>query len=165
MEEITGRSWQNGRLWINDPDGVVLEKRDRSGVRNGMYRRAICDLTDDEIEYHKAYIVASGGVVTSGDKLDDLSEKNLDVLRRMMAVAGDAAVYDDDSFEIGRIDRGQKHIICVFNHSDDIKSIAVPLNTRTNVCDFWTDEALGKFEGHITLFDMAPHSARVLALN
>lgn len=165
MEEITGRSWQNGRLWINDPDGVVLEKRDRSGVRNGMYRRAICDLTDDEIEYHKAYIVASGGVVTSGDKLDDLSEKNLDVLRRMMAAAGDAAVYDDDSFEIGRIDRGQKHVICVFNHSDDIKSIAVPLNARAHVCDFWTDEALGKFEGHITLFDMAPHSARVLALN
>ena len=74
--------------------------------------------------------------MTSGDKLDDLSDR-LHVLRRMMAAAGDAAVYDDDLFEIGRMDhRGQKHIICVFNHSDDIKSIAVPLNTRKlNVCD------------------------------
>ena len=79
-----------------------------------MYRRAICDLTDDEIEYHKAYIVASGGVVTSGDKLDDISEKNLDVLRRMMAAAGDAAVYDDDSFEIGSHRPWAKaHYLCV----------------------------------------------------
>lgn len=165
MEELTGRSWQNGRLWINDPDGVVLEKRDRSELRGGVYRRAICELTDAEFEYHKAYIVASGGVVTSGDKLDEMSERNLDVLRRMMAVAGDAAVYDDDTFEVGRIDGEGKHIVCVFNHSDEVKSIAVPLKKAARVSDFWTDAELGEHEGHFTLFDMEPHSARVLRLN
>lgn len=165
MEELTGRSWQNGRLWINDPDGVVLEKRDRSELRGGVYRRAICELTDAEFEYHKAYIVASGGVVTSGDKLDEMSERNLDVLRRMMAVAGDAAVYDDDTFEVGRIDGEGKHIVCVFNHSDEVKSIAVPLKKAARVSDFWTDAEMGEHEGHFTLFDMEPHSARVLRLN
>ena len=160
MEELTGRSWQNGRLWINDPDGVVLEKRDRSEIRGGVYRRGICELTDDEFEYHKAYIVACGGVVTSGDKLDEMSEKNLDVLRRMMAAAGEAAVYDDDSFEVGRIE--SKGLICVFNHSDDVKSIPVPLKKRVSVSDFWTDAPMGEYEGHVTLFDMPPHSARVL---
>ena len=164
MCELTGRSWQNGRLWINDPDGVVLEKRDRSEIRGGVYRRAICELTDAEFEYHKAYIIASGGVVTSGDKLDELSERNLDVLRRMMAVAGDAAVYDDDSFEVGRIDCAGKHIICVFNHSDDVKSIAVSLSAQARIYDLWTDADLGVHKGHFTLFDMLPHSARVLRL-
>ena len=164
MCELTGRSWQNGRIWINDPDGVVLEKRDRSEIRGGVYRRAICELTDAEFEYHKAYIIASGGVVTSGDKLDELSERNLDVLRRMMAVAGDAAVYDDDSFEVGRIDCAGKHIICVFNHSDDVKSIAVSLSAQARIYDFWTDADLGVHKGHFTLFDMLPHSARVLRL-
>ncbi|MGI6182847.1 MAG: glycoside hydrolase family 36 protein [Candidatus Fimadaptatus sp.] len=165
MQELTGRSWQNGRLWINDPDGVVLEKRDRSGIRNGVYRRAICDMTDAEFEYHKAYIVASGGVVTSGDKLDEMSQGNIEVLRRMMEVAGDAAVYDDDTFEIGRIDKGDKHIVCVFNHSDDIRSIAVAMDSGARIRDFWTDADMGWHEGHFTLFDMEPHSARVLKLD
>lgn len=162
MEELTGRSWQNGRLWINDPDGVVLEKRDRSEIRDGVFRRAICELTDAEFEYHKAYIVASGGVVTSGDKLDEMSEANLEVLRRMMAVAGDAAVYDDDTFEIGRIEGKDKRLLCVFNHSDEVKSIAVPLKGRVRLSDFWTGAEMGEHEGHFTLFDMEPHSARVI---
>ncbi len=164
MCELTGRNWQNGRLWLNDPDGVVLEKRDRSELRGGVYRRAICELTDAEFEYHKAYIVASGGVVTSGDRLDELSERNLDVLRRMMAVAGDAAVFDDDSCEVGRIRRGDKRLVCVFNHDDDAKSIAVPLAAPARVFDFWSDADLGAHEDHFTLFDMLPHSARVLRL-
>lgn len=164
MEELMGRSWQNGRLWINDPDGVVLEKRDRSTISDGRYLRRICELDDNEFEYHKAYIVACGGVVTSGDKLDEISDKNIDILRRMMAVAGDAAVYDDDSFEIGRIETNDKNIICIFNHEDDMKSIAVPLKTTVNVYDFWTDKNMGEYEGHITMFDMPPHSARVLRL-
>ncbi|MGI6689683.1 MAG: glycoside hydrolase family 36 protein [Christensenellales bacterium] len=165
MRELTGRSWQNGRLWINDPDGVVLDKRDRSEIKNGKYQNGISQLTDAEFEYHKAYIIASGGVVTSGDLLDTLSDDHLDVLHRMMAVAGDAAVYDDDTFEIGRIIAGDKHIICVFNHADDVKSIAIPLSNPTDIVDFWNDELLGHYADHFTLFNMAPHSARVLKLD
>ena len=60
------RNWQS-RLWINDPDGVVLEKRDMSGYHNGRYRRRISELSDAEFRFHQAYIVACGGVVTSGD--------------------------------------------------------------------------------------------------
>ena len=106
--------------------------------------------------------MASGGVVTSGDKLDEMSEANLEVLRRMMAVAGDAAVYDDDTFEIGRIEGKDKRLLCVFNHSDEVKSIAVPLKGRVRLSDFWTGAEMGEHEGHFTLFDMEPHSARVI---
>lgn len=161
MEELEGRLWQN-RLWILDPDGVVLEKIDRSDMRDGHFRKRNCTLCDAEFEYHKAYIVACGGVITSGDKLDEMSEANLDVLRRMMACTGDPAVFDDDSFEIGRIEQNGKNIICVFNHSDQVKSIAVPLRYKSRLVDFWTDEYIGEYEGHYTLFDMVPHSSRVI---
>ena len=79
-----------------------------------------------------------------------------------MAAAGDEAVFDDDSFEIGRIDKEGKHIICVFNHTEKVKSIAVRLKSKTHLFDFWSDEDLGEHSGHFTLFDIPPHGARVL---
>ena len=131
-------------------------------MRDGHFRKRNCTLCDAEFEYHKAYIIACGGVITSGDKLDEMSETNLDVLRRMMACTGDPAVFDDDSFEVGRIEQNGKNIICVFNHSDQVKSIAVPLRYKSRLADFWTDEYIGEYEGHYTLFDMVPHSGRVI---
>ena len=47
------RNWQNGRLWWNDADALVLTG----------------DLTDDEIRFHATAIYASGGLVLSGDDL------------------------------------------------------------------------------------------------
>ena len=48
------RNWQNGRLWWNDPDAVVLTGG---------------DLTLDEFLFHAASIYACGGMVLSGDDL------------------------------------------------------------------------------------------------
>ena len=47
------RNWQNGRLWWNDPDAVVLTG----------------DLPDNEFRFHATAIFASGGMILSGDDL------------------------------------------------------------------------------------------------
>ena len=51
------RNWQNGRLWWNDPDCVLLTG----------------DLTDNEYQFHATTIYATGGMVLSGDDLTKIS--------------------------------------------------------------------------------------------
>src|SRR4029079_174252 len=61
------RNWQNGRLWWNDPDAVVLTGR----------------LTEDEFQFHATAIFASGGMILSGDDLTKISEHKLAMLRKL----------------------------------------------------------------------------------
>lgn len=157
------RNWQS-RLWINDPDGVVLEKRDMSGYHNGRYRRRISELSDAEFRFHQAYIVACGGVVTSGDLLTELSECNLDILRKMMANTGAAAVFDDTTFTVGRMTRAAGQLICVFNWSDEVRCIEVALDGEYAVSELFTGAELGRHRERLILRDMLPHDARVLLL-
>lgn len=158
------RNWQS-LLWINDPDGVVLDKRDMSGYHNGRYRRRISELSDAEFRFHQAYIIACGGVVTSGDLLTEMSDKNLNILRKMMENTGPAAIFDDTSFTIGRAKRSSGQLICVFNWSDEVKCIEVELDGEYSVRELFSENDLGKHSGRIILRDMLPHDARVLVLN
>ena len=59
------RNWQNGRLWWNDPDAIVL-----SGP-----------LTDEEARFHATAVFATGGMLLSGDDLTVLDEPRLAMLR------------------------------------------------------------------------------------
>src|SRR6476661_6312877 len=55
------RNWQNGRLWWNDPDAVVL-----SG-----------GLPEDEFRFHATAIYATGGMTLSGDDLTSIPADRL----------------------------------------------------------------------------------------
>lgn len=61
------RGWQNGRLWCNDLDVVLL-----SG-----------DLSDDEFLFHAASICASGGMLLAGDDLPRLAPARVEMLRKL----------------------------------------------------------------------------------
>jgi hypothetical protein len=56
-----GRNWQNGRLWWNDPDAVVLTG----------------DLGEEEFRFHATSIYASGGMIPSGDDLTKIGPARL----------------------------------------------------------------------------------------
>ncbi len=69
------RSWMNRKLWINDPDCLLL-----------------CDLGDQrasegEYAFHLGSILASDGIFMSGDDLTAMSKERLDLLHRASAVA------------------------------------------------------------------------------
>lgn len=163
-EQQFWRNWQNGTLWINDPDGVVLEKRDMSSYRHGRYRRRICELSDAEFEFHKAYIIACGGVVTSGDLLTEISERNLDVLRKMMKEAGTAAKFDDTTFTVGRIQKEDHTLICAFNWADEPRDLVIPLDGTYQIRTLFTEKELGIHEGNYTIQNALPHEGFVLVL-
>ncbi|MBO4299059.1 MAG: alpha-galactosidase [Clostridia bacterium] len=161
--QLFWRGWQS-RLWLNDPDGVVLEKRDMSGYRGGRYRRRICELSDAEFRFHRAYIMACGGVVTSGDLLTEISGENIKVLETLMRNVGPAAVFDDDTFTVGRAVRADGELICAFNWSDDVRCIEIPVERPCRATELFSGRDLGAFEKYVMLDDVLPHDGMVIRL-
>lgn len=160
--ELFWRNWQNNTLWYNDPDCIVLEKLDLPSRKDGQIIIRKSTLTDDEFEFHKAFIVASGGMILSGDLIPSLSEENLKVLKKLIPPTGRAACFDDTTFTIGRIHHEDSLVLCIFNWSEEARDIEVPLSGNYKVIDFWSDEELGVFNTKLLLNSMAPHGGRVL---
>lgn len=140
------RNWQNGRLWWNDPDAIVLTG----------------DLPLNEFQFHATVIYASGGMVLSGDDLTKISPDRLAMLRKLLPPDGRAAGFADDTLRVGVVDAADARIVCVFNWEDAPQTIEVPLPRPGRVTDFWSGEDLGRREGRITIKDLPPRSARLL---
>ncbi|HET8782167.1 MAG TPA: glycoside hydrolase family 36 protein [Pyrinomonadaceae bacterium] len=140
------RNWQNGRLWWNDSDAVVLTG----------------DLPDNEFEFHATAIYASGGMILSGDDLTKIGEQKLAMLRKLQPPTGVAARFDDDSFRVGRIDLSRRRqVVSLLNWQDAAQRISFRLARRSQVTDFWSDKSLGTQDGEFGI-DMPARSGRLL---
>jgi alpha-galactosidase len=140
------RNWQNGRLWWNDPDAVVLTG----------------ELSDDEFRFHATAIYASGGMILSGDDLTKISPQRLAMLKRLLPPTGVAASFEDDSMRVGVVKLADARMVALFNWKDEPQTLPVPLPEACNITDYWTGESLGRHEGVFTAKDMPAHSARLL---
>ena len=140
------RNWQNGRLWWNDPDAVVLTG----------------NLSDDEFHFHATAMFASGGMVLSGDDLTAIPQARLAMLRKLLPPTGTAAVFEDDSLRIGHIGIPNRGMICLFNWSDEPQTLTVRLPNKTRIRDYWSGADLGGYEKEFVAKNMPPHSARLL---
>jgi alpha-galactosidase len=139
------RNWQNGRLWWNDPDAVVLAG----------------ELSDAECRVHATAIYASGGMVLSGDDLTAIPPARAAVLRTLLPPTGVAAEFDDETLRVGRMRLPDALMICLFNWDDAERTLTVRLTAPATLTDFWSGESLGRREGAIAV-EMAPRSARLL---
>ncbi len=140
------RNWQNGRLWWNDPDAIVL----------------VGDLPLNEFQFHATVIYASGGMILSGDDLTKITPDRLAMLKKLMPPTGKAAEFADDTLRVGVVNLLDARAICVFNWEDKPQTISVPLARPSRVTDFWSGEDLGRREGSLTITDLPPRSARLL---
>lgn len=138
------RNWQNGRLWWNDPDAVVLTG----------------DLSEEEFQFHATAIYASGGMILSGDDLTRISEQKLAMLRKLQPPTGLAARFDNDSLRVGRMRLPDREMICLFNWDDAIQKVSFRPTRTSTVADFWSGEKLGKKDEY-TIEAMPPHAARL----
>ncbi len=141
------RNWQNGRLWWNDPDAVVLTG----------------PLTEDEIRFHATAVYASGGLILSGDDLSKLSASRFAMLAKLLPPAAHAAAFDDLSLRSGAVDPPGTRMACLFNWDDAPSTITLRFDRPAEISDFWTGQSLGRHQGEFTVRDMPPHSARILA--
>jgi alpha-galactosidase len=145
-QQNLSRAWQNGRLWWNDPDAVVLTG----------------NLSDDEFQLHATVIYASGGMILSGDDLTKIPPRRLAMLEKLLPPTGTAAEFEDESLRVGVVKLPGKLMYCLFNWGDDKQTLAVKLPGAFRVTDFWSGAELGTREGSLQLPDMPPHSARLL---
>ena len=140
------RNWQNGRLWWNDPDAVVLTG----------------DLPEDVFRFHATAIYATGGMILSGDDLTKISAERLVMLRKLQPPTGAAARFNDDSLRVGRIKLPGSEMYCLFNWGESQEKIGFSLSRARNITDFWSGENLGTQRGEFTIEQMPPRSARLL---
>jgi alpha-galactosidase len=140
------RNWQNGRLWWNDPDAVTL-----SG-----------NMPMEEYRFHATAIMASGGMVLSGDDLSTLPPDRLAMLKKLLPPTGIAADFADESLELGTVTLKDRTLICVFNWNDSPAMIPVRLPRRGEVTDLWS----GASYGRPSSLDVAlkPHEGTVLVV-
>ncbi|MGE0130446.1 MAG: glycoside hydrolase family 36 protein [Blastocatellales bacterium] len=140
------RNWQNGRLWWNDPDAIVL----------------VGDLPLNEFQFHATVIYASGGMLLSGDDLTKITPDRLAMLKKLMPPTGKAAEFADDTLRAGVVNLPDARAACVFNWEDKPQTITVPLPRPSRVTDFWNGEDLGEHKGSLAIKDLPPRSARLL---
>lgn len=140
MEESMQRNWQNGRLWWNDPDAVLLTDR-TAGAMQGT-------LTEEEFRFHATSACASGGMMLSGDDLTAIPAARLEMLRKLLPPTGIGAVFDDPStLEVARIRLPSATRIAVFNRGETARIVAVPLGRGYEISEVWTSEKLGDHKG------------------
>jgi alpha-galactosidase len=139
------RNWQNGRLWWNDPDAVVLT-----------------GLPEEEIRFHVTAIHASGGMLLSGDDLSQVDPATLDLLRKLQPPTGVAARFADDSLEVGTIERGDERVVFLLNWSEAPKALSFPLDRSRRVRELWGGEDLGTRAGGAVSLTLPARAGRVL---
>lgn len=140
------RNWQNGRLWWNDPDAIVLTG----------------DLSEEEFRFHATAIYATGGMILSGDDLTKISSEKLAMLRKLQPPTGQAARFLDDSLRVGMIKLRDREFFCLFNWDDAPRKASFGLTQARTVTDFWSGENLGRHSGEFTMDQMPARSARLL---
>lgn len=144
--QTLNRNWQNGRLWWNDPDAVLLTG----------------DLPDQEFQFHATAVYAGGGMVLSGDDLTRISPERLAMLQKLLPPTGIAAEFTDDTMQSGFITLRDRTMVCLFNWDEVPKTISSKLRKSSRITDYWSGQDLGRHEGVFEIKDMPPHSARLL---
>jgi alpha-galactosidase len=139
------RNWQNGRLWWNDPDAVVL----------------VGELSDAECQFHATAIYASGGMILSGDDLTAMPPARAAMLRKLLPPTGVAAEFEDATLRVGTVRLPDARMVCLFNWDDRADTLTVSLPQPATIVDYWSDASLGRSEGRMS-FEMPPRSARLL---
>ena len=141
------RNWQNGHLWWNDPDCIVLTGK----------------LSDDEFSFHASIIFATGGMVLSGDDLTTISAERLAILQKCLPPSGKPASFENDAFEIGTINTTKGKFIVLLNWSNETKSFTVPLPKTVTVSDYLAGKKIGKFHQQLSL-QLNPRAGKILQL-
>lgn len=83
-------------------------------------------------------------------------------MKKLLPPTGKAARFEDDTYTIGRIELGHRHVIFAFNFDDQPKDIEISLDGSYRVYDFWTDEEIGTYTNALKLNNLEPHCAKVL---
>jgi alpha-galactosidase len=140
------RNWQNGRLWWNDSDAVVLDGT----------------LPINEFQFHATAVYASGGMILSGDDLTKMPPDRLAMLRKLLPPTGVAAAFEDESLRAGVVTLKDRRVLCLFNWTDQPQTVSVRFGGRARLRDYWSGEDLGLHERSFAAKDLPGRSAKLI---
>ena len=160
LRNILTRYWSHRRLWLNDPDCLLV--RDQATT-----------LTPDEVRTLATAVALSGGMLLASDDMAALPEARLDILRALLPPYGRSAT-PLDLFESDPPALFQLYVtrpfeawslLGAFNWDGRRRRLRVPLPPGPHhVFDFWTGRYFGVAAGHVDIGLLPPHGCRLLAL-
>jgi alpha-galactosidase len=140
------RNWQNGRLWWNDPDAVVLTG----------------NLPEEEFRFHATAIYATGGMILSGDDLTSLDAERWEMLRKLQPPTAKSARFGDDSLSAGIVELKDRRVACLLNWDDAPKAVSFSLQGPHRLRELWTNEDCGRHDGGQTAMTVPAHGGRLV---
>ncbi len=143
------RSWQNNKLWWNDPDCLLLAGH----------------LPENQYMFHASLLYATGGALLSGDDISMLPDNRLAILKKMISVPGITAAFDSDEFNYGWINTPSKKQLVVLNWEKAAKTFHIPIKRPCTVTNYFTGEKMGSFIREIILKDFAGEDGCVYDIN
>lgn len=146
-EENLHRIWQNGKLWWNDPDCVLLTG----------------DLPENEFMYHASLLFSTGGMILSGDDLTHISGERLSILKKMLPPSGATTTFNN-SLDIGWMSSPAGDFLIVLNKTDQPKSFSIPLARAWKITNYWTGRFAGTRSGRFNTGSLPAHSGVVYSL-
>jgi alpha-galactosidase len=98
----------------------------------------------EEYRFHASAIMASGGLVLSGDDLSTLPADRLAMLKKLLPPTGVAAEFADENLTVGTVKLRDRTLLCVFNWSDEAAKIPVKVARSGEVSDLWSGQSYGR---------------------
>jgi alpha-galactosidase len=157
------RGWQNGRLWWNDPDCVVLrDSGSKDIVDAGGHLVTQGNVPDNEYQFHATWIYATGGMLLSGDDLTRMTPRRVEMLRKLAPPTGVCARFADDRFEVGTTSLNLLQVVSVFNWGDQPVNRSIPLPRRSRLKELWSGTDLGIHSGSYEIQGLPGRSAQLI---
>lgn len=160
------RSWQNGKLWIIDPDSLLLGDANSKDVMGPDGKPVTTgQVTFDNLLFHATLLRSTGGMLLSGDDLPKLTPNLVSILRKTVPPTKGAFRFADESFTTGRLTDGNTEWIAVLNWDDVPVKRVIEFKGKKHITEYWTDKDLGSHEGSIEIPAMPPRSGMLLKLD
>ena len=139
-EQCFNRNWMHGRLWVNDPDCLIMNDTvspvmDPAGITNKSL------VSKKFYRLNNAYIRASGGMVLSGDYVSKYGKTEIDRLQRILDTDYIAAEFDD-RLEIGTKETANGTEYFIFNRTKLIKKYKISIPDGCGVTDLYTNKPI-----------------------
>lgn len=161
-QECFHRNWMNNVLWVNDPDCLTLHSAVNRPINTIMKPFAWITKSNRKYKYNNIYVRASGGLVLSGDYVGLYSNKDIDLVKRIIDAPSIAAQFDEE-YEIGKICYDDKIEYCVFNNTTKPKRYSVEVPSGYRITDMYKNKPI-KCEGNAYEFKLSKYDAAWLKL-
>ncbi|MGR5411943.1 glycoside hydrolase family 36 protein [Vibrio astriarenae] len=128
------RSWQHRQLWQIDPDCITLVSLPNQGTERQYY------------DFHRTVVLASGGLMLSGDPLPELTPFATQTWQKLMVRqkhSQAAASFRSLSMNHAFLSLSEKNDLhCLFNYDDAPFTMTLTSSSPVHWYDYWTGERL-----------------------